>query len=160
MRRSLSLGLALTVVVAAGCIRNRDLQAELSVEAVSTGWVADDSGGPGMNKVVPTISLRLRNVSDEAIDRVQVNAIFRRADEPQSWGEHFVRAIDAEGLAPGQTTETLVLRSPRGYTGTQGAEELLRNSEFVDARVDILGRHTNRWIRIGQFPIDRALVAQ
>lgn len=159
MTRRLSIGLlALLPFLAAACAR--DLRTDLALVDVSTGW-ADDGPVEGvMNKLVPTISFRIRNVSRSDIDRVQLSVVFRRGGESQSWGERFVQGIGADGLAAGATTDLLVLRSPRGYTGSQGPDEMLRNAEFVDARVDVFGRHTNRWIKLGEFQIDRILVSQ
>ena len=53
----------------------------------------------------------------------------------EAWGEHFVRAIDRDGLAAGATTPgSIVLRSNLGYTGTQSRLQMLKNREFVDAQ--------------------------
>src|SRR5690606_34676939 len=110
---------------------------------------------------VPSISIRLENVSDRPIDSVQLNAVFKRVGEDQSWGEHFVRAIGREGLAPGERTEPIVLRSQLGYTSTQGRIQMLQNREFVDGRVEIYGRHGRRtWVKIAEHTIDRQLLTE
>ena len=92
---------------------------------------------------------------------MQINAIFRRVGEEQAWGEHFVRAIGADGLAPGKLGPKLVFRSTLGYTGSQSRQQMLQNREFVDAKVDVFGKHGSRtWVKMGEFPVERALVAQ
>jgi hypothetical protein len=56
---------------------------------------------------------------------------------------------------------TLVVRSPRGYTGTQSRSEMLQNKEFVDVKVDLFARHGSRtWAKIGEFPIERKLLTE
>ena len=151
--------LLLTVLVAA-CSRDFDVEKVLKVTDVHTGWY--DAGiYEGKNKLVPSVSLKLQNVSGDVVDNVQVNAIFRRVGETQAWGEHFVRAIDSTGLQAGQTGGMLVLRSNLGYTGTESRLQMLRNSQFVDAKVEIFGRHGSRtWQKIGEFPIDRQLLTE
>ena len=151
--------LLLTVLVAA-CGRDFDVEKVLKVTDVHTGWY--DAGiYEGKNKLVPSVSLKLQNVSSDVVDNVQVNAIFRRVGETQAWGEHFVRAIDSTGLQAGQTGGMLVLRSNLGYTGTESRLQMLRNSQFVDAKVEIFGRHGSRtWQKIGEFPIDRQLLTE
>jgi hypothetical protein len=38
---------------------------------------------------------------------------------------------------------------------------MLQNSQFVDARVEIFGKHGRRqWVKIGEYQIDRQLLTQ
>ena len=126
-----------------------------------TGWYGTNSPSEGVNKVVPSISFELENVSDRDIASVHLTAVFRRLGEEHSWGEHYVRGIDADGLAAGATTESIVLRSTLGYTGSQTREQLLRNELFVDAQVEIFGKHGRRmWIKMAEFPVGRELLIE
>ncbi len=146
-------------LAALGCTRTREVEKDLKLTDVSTGWY-DVGVVNGQNKIVPSITLQLQNVSKEDISRVQINAIFRRVGEEQAWGEHFVRAIGADGLAPGKTGPKLVFRSTLGYTGSESRLQMLQNREFVDAKVDVFGKHGSRtWVKMGEFPVDRQLVA-
>ena len=117
----------------------------------------------GKNKLVPSISLKLKNISDESVDSVQVNAIFRRVGEPEGWGEHFVSAIDRDGLPAHEATTGLsVLRSKLGYTGTESraadaAEHAVRRRQgrnLRQARLTHLGRSS------ASITIDRQLLTQ
>jgi hypothetical protein len=150
----------LLAVLASACGREFDVEKVLKVTDVHTGWY--DAGiYEGKNKLVPSVSLKLQNVSSDVVDNVQVNAIFRRVGETQAWGEHFVRAIDSTGLSAGQTGGMLVLRSNLGYTGTESRLQMLGNPHFVNAKVEIFGRHGSRtWQKIGEFPIDRQLLTE
>lgn len=141
-----------------GC-ESRDVQADLKLVNVQTGWFDAGILEGGMNKLVPSISLELQNVSDREIASVQMQAVFRRAGEQESWGDHFVRAIDADGLAAGATTTPIVLRSTFGYTGAQARAQMLQNREFVDARVEVYGKHGRRtWAKMGEFTVERRLL--
>jgi hypothetical protein len=156
MPRRVFLPLLAALLVTA--CESREVENDLRIVEVDTGWF--DSGiVEGMNKLVPSISLGLENVSDRAIESVQLNAVFKRVGEDQAWGEHFVRAIDRSGLAPGATTESIVLRSTLGYTSSQARARMLQNREFVDARVEIFGKHGSRaWVKMGEFRIGRKLL--
>lgn len=152
----------LTLVAFSGCAQSVDVEKVLTITDVHTGWYDAGVQPDGKNKLVPSISLRLQNISEQPIKSVHLNAIFRRVDEPQvGWGEHYVRAIGPEGLAPGATTQPIVLRSNLGYTGTQPRLQMLQNREFVDAKVEIYAKHGSRtWARLGEYQIDRQLLTQ
>ena len=138
---------------------SREVDKDLKIVAVNTGWFDAGIVGGGMNKLVPSISLELENVSARDIQSVQLNAVFKRVGEDQAWGEHFVRAIDPSGLAAGSKTKSIVLRSTLGYTGAQARGTMLQNREFVDARVEVFGKHGSRtWVKMGEFPIERQLL--
>jgi hypothetical protein len=141
----------------AACTSSHDLQKDIELVEVSTGWY-DSGGADGMNKIVPTVTLRIKNKSSEELDRLQVNAVFRRVGESQEWGTKFVKGVSDRGLAGGDITNQIVLRSERGYTSIEDNSKMLQNREFVDAKVDIFGRTGSRWIKMAEFQIDRTLV--
>jgi hypothetical protein len=152
--------LCLVVAVLAGGCRAREVEKDLAITDVHTGWYDAGIVG-GQNKLVPTIALKLQNKSGEDIARVQINAVFRRVGEAQEWDAHFVRGIGPDGLAPGTKGTELVLRSDRGYVGPQSRLQMLQNKEFVDAKVEIFGKHGSRhWVKLGEFPIDRQLLTE
>ncbi len=148
------------LLLVSGC-RAREVEKDLAITDVHTGWY--DAGiVNGQNKLVPSISLKLKNVSPEQISRVQINAVFKRMDgENKEWDAHFVRGIGPEGIAPGAKGGELVLRSERGYTGQQPRLQMLQNKEFIDAKVEIFGKHGSRfWVKLGEFKIDRQLLTE
>jgi len=148
-------------VLLVGC-ESREVETDLRIVGAHTGW-SDAGGQPdGDNKLVPSVSFELENISDRDIASVQLNAVFRRIGfEETTWGEHYVRGIDAEGLAAGATTESIVLRSTLGYTGPQTLDQMLLNRNFVDAKVEIFGKHGRRmWAKMAEFPIGRQLLIE
>ena len=159
MTARLALSLVAAILVA-GC-NTREVENDLRVTDVRTGWYDAGIVEGGMNKLVPSVSFTLTNISETAIARVQVNAVFRRVGEQESWGEHFINAINRDGLAAGATGSPIVLRSTLGYTGTQPRLEMLQNREFVDAKVEIYGKHGSRtWVLMGEYQIDRQLLTE
>lgn len=156
-------GLMCALVAAAltaGCGPMVDLTTGLQVLDVSTGW--HDAGlSNGQNKLVPSITFSLKNVSDQTLGSLQTNVVFRHGDDPEDWGSSFLTAAGSEGLAPDETAGPLVATSNLGYTGSEARAEMLRNSQFVDARVDVFAKYAStQWVKIAQYPIERRLLAQ
>ena len=158
MRRALLL-LLLTCSLA-GC-SSVEIEKVIKLTDVHTGWYDAGVQADGKNKLVPSISLRLQNVSEEPVRSVQLMAVFRRVGTVEPWDDYYIRGIGRESLSPGNSTAPLVLHANAGYTGTQARLQMLQNKEFVDARVEIHGKHGNRtWVKIGEYPIDRQLLTQ
>jgi hypothetical protein len=157
MARRLVLPL-LVVLLLAGC-GSREVEKDLRIVGANTGWYDAGVQPDGGNKLMPSISFELENVSDRDIANVQLNAVFKRMGEEHTWGDHFVRGIGTEGLSAGATSDSIVLRSTLGYTGPQTRDQMLLNQEFVDARVEIFGKHGRRmWTKMAEFRIDRELL--
>jgi hypothetical protein len=154
------LTLALLVLTLAACNRVKPVDV-LEPLDVTTGWYDAGILEDGKNKLVPSVSLKLRNKSAAAIDGVQINAIFRRVNEPEMWGEHYGWAVQRQELAPGQSTRDIVLRSTLGYTGEQARMQILQHKDFVDAKVELyLKKGSQVWAKLGEFPIERQLLTQ
>ena len=152
---------ALALAAVAGCNRFVDPTTVLEPAEVITGWFDAGIMPDGKNKLVPSISLRLRNISAEPVGSVQINAIFRRVGEEEMWGEHYGWAIQGDNLAPGAVTAELVLRSEMGYTGEQPRMQMLQNSQFVDTKVEVfLKRGSRAWDKLAEFQIERQLLTQ
>jgi hypothetical protein len=140
------LGVLLTVACGPGV----DLTKGLQVEVVSQD---------GLTKLVPTIALRLKNVSNEKLVALQVNAVFRRVNNPDKWDDVFRIAVGSEGLAPGRDTAPLTFASQLGYTGVESRTDMLQNTHFVDAKVDVFAKYgSGQWTRLGEYPIVRQLI--
>src|SRR5438552_4065614 len=135
------------LAASAACGPAVDLTRGVKVEVEKTGWY--DAGiVNGQNKLVPFVAFRVRNVSGQRLSTLQVNALFRRVSEPDEWGSALVTAAGSSGLPPGATTETLMVRSQLGYTGSEPRQEMLQNSHFVDARVELFAKYAStQWVR-------------
>src|SRR5690242_13551495 len=106
--------LLVLLFASAACAPTVDLSKALQVVDVSTGWF--DAGiVDGQNKLVPSITVALKNNSSQTLSTLQVNALFRHGNDKDEWGSAFVTAAGSSGLAPGATTAPLILRSQQGY---------------------------------------------
>jgi hypothetical protein len=160
MVRALIPFLLLAGIASAGCGPLVDLRKGLEVLDVSTGW-HDEGIVDGKNKLVPTISFKLKNVSDQPLSVLQVNAVFRRVNDPTEWGAVFLAVPQSGPLQPGATTPALTIKSRLGYTGEDPRADMLKNSQFVDAKVEIYAKYASaQWVGIAEHPIERQLTAQ
>lgn len=158
-RGGLGALIGLSILSAVRCSPPVDLTKGLQVDQVSTGWF--DAGiVEGKNKLVPSISFTLKNVSDQTLSTLQVNVVFHRVSDPGTeWGNGFLTA--AASLAPGASTSLLTIRSQLGYTGTEARVEMLKNSQFVDAVVRLFAKYGSRqWERVGEYPVSRQLIVR
>ena len=127
---------------------------------VKTGWF-DAGVENGMNKLLPTVTLTLKNVSNEPVANVQLNAVIRRVGETDEWGGAFLKAIGTEGIPPGGMSKPIVLRSNLGYTGSEPRAQMLKNSQFVDAQVQVFAKHGgNQWTKLGEWKVAREMLNQ
>jgi hypothetical protein len=154
--------LALAGAALSACTtRTVDLPKVLEVADVQTGYF--DAGiVDGKNKLLPTISIRLKNNDTEKLSSVQMIARFSRIGESEEWGSApYVRAIGPEGLAPGQTGDPVVMKCDRGYTGEQPRAQMLTHSQFVDARVELYAKYAAQaWVKMGEYQIARQLLTR
>lgn len=145
----------------AGCGTRVDLAQTARLEEVTTGWFDAGLTEDGMNKLVPSISLRIRNSGDVAYGSMQLNVLFKRQGEEDPHSESYVRGVGPEGLAPDAVTPSIVVRAPQGYTGSQPRMTMLQNTQFVDFRAEVFGRHGSAtWVKLGEYPIERQLLTR
>jgi hypothetical protein len=159
---SKSLGLALAaVLLAAGCA-SRDVQKDLQVVDVRTGWydLGEVPESPEKIKIVPGVTFRLKNVSATPIGGVEIDGVFRNLTDDKVVDEHYVKAIPSnQPLAAGDTSDPIVLKSRFGITGTETRPQMFKNSGFVDYHVTVLGKHgRNNWAQMVKVPIERVAI--
>jgi hypothetical protein len=134
-----------------------DLTTALQIDGIGTGWF-DAGYADGLNKITPSISLRLTNTSPSTLGPLHLNAVFRQAGHRSEWSARFVPLAGSEGLRPGKATE-LVLTSDLGYTSFDPVEDMLLNSQFVDANVDLFARYgSSQWVKLATYEVERHLV--
>ena len=154
--------ITLTLLASISCGASVDAVSALEPVDVVTGWYDDGIIEGGKNKLVPSVTMKLRNKSDQPLKSVQINAIFRRVGEQEMWGEYFGWAVPREPvLAPGAVTQPLVMRSTLGYTGDQPRMQMLQNSQFVDAKVEIYLKQGSKTLaKLAEYPIQRQLITR
>ena len=132
----------------------------LQVTDVITGWLDDGISG-GQNKLVPTISYKVKNTGAGSLSYVSFNAVFKVIDDPEELGSALLKGIDGKGLAAGQTAGPFIARSQLGYTSPAPRMQMLQHSQFKDAQVELFSKHrSGGWIKIGQYKIQRQVLTK
>jgi hypothetical protein len=153
-------GLSAAVLSGQACSSGADVATAIQVLDVSSGWF--DAGiVNGQNKLVPSVTFKLKNVSDKPVTTLQANILFHRVNSSEEWGSGFLKVAGSQGLAPGATSDPLTVKSDLGYTGSETRADMLKNSQFVDAKVRILAKAgSNYWHPLGEYQIERRLLVQ
>jgi hypothetical protein len=148
----------LLVFATGACAPAVDLTTGLQVQVVATGWLRTDTVSR-QNRLVPVVSFRLKNMSDQRLNSLRVNALFYRVGDVEEWGNGFLTAAGSDGLVAGASTQTLTIKSQLGYTGTDPLPAMLENSRFVDAKVDLFAKYgSTDWARLGEYSVVRQLL--
>ena len=154
--------LAAAGAATASCSRSVDVKQALEVVDTSSGWY--DAGiVDGKNKIVPSVTFKLRKKADVDLPSIALNIAFRYVPPPGSnveepWEDFFVQRAEFKN---GNETEPLVVRLPNGYTGEppQSRLEMLKNSQFRDVRARIFAKYSStQWVEIGSIDVQRQLL--
>lgn len=158
----------LALVTTAGCGKPVDLKRVLQITDVSGGYL-DGGIVEGRNKVVPSISFRLKKTTDRNLSPLSLNLSFRKLPPPgitpapgspaeEEWDEAFSQSVPFNG----NETALLSFKINAGFTGDppQSRADILKNSHFQDVRVHVFAKHSSsQWVEIGQYAVPRKLIA-
>jgi hypothetical protein len=156
--------LALLATLLPACGEPVDLARSLEVVEVSTGWFDAGVIEGGQNKLVPSISFRLKNRGSRRLGPLQLDTQFVRApDQPggerEIWDTVFTPGVAPDGLEPGATTRSLTIRGKVGYTSVAPRREMLEHRLFRDFWARIFVKHgSSQWVKVGEFLIERQLL--
>lgn len=150
------LGLA---AASSACTRPVDLKLALQVTDVSTGWF--DAGiVNGKNKLVPSVTFRLKNTTGSAISSMSLNVVFKKDGETDHWDDVFVQQV---AFGDDGQTAPITVRTENGYTGDppQTRLEMLKHSDFRDMDIQIFGKQGgSQWIELHRARLARQLLTQ
>jgi len=96
-------GVSAAVVSAPACGPGADVSTAIQVLDVSSGWY--DAGiVNGQNKLVPSVTFKLKNISDKPVTTLQANVLFHRVNSPEEWGSGLQPAIGRDPSPVGATS--------------------------------------------------------
>lgn len=157
--RIVALALALAVSLTGTACTHVDLLAVVEPVDVVTGYY-DTGTVNGQHRMVPSVTLKLRNRSAEPVRGVEILAVFRQVNDEKNWGEHYGWA-SRQPLAPGASTPDIVMRSEFGYTGDDPPLKIMQSRFFIDALVRVMVRKgSQRWVLLSEYRIPRQLVTR
>lgn len=146
------------VLALAGCTASADLKQALQVGDVVAGWY-DAGVVDGKNKLVPSVTFRLRNVAETDINAAALTIVFKFLDNGQEQDSIFVQRVPFAN----KQTEPITVRSQTGFTGEppQSRADMLKNSNFRDVEAVIFVRQSsNQWVELHRVRLERQLLTQ
>lgn len=156
--RAVLLGSLVTAVLSAGCSKPIDLKQVLQVTDVSSGWF--DAGiVAGKNKLVPSVTFRLKKPAGVDLDTVSLNMVFK-PDGDAEGDDVFVQSVKFTNATE---TAPITVRSQYGYTADppQTRLEMLKHSQFRDSTVQIFAKQSSsQWVELHSTKIVRLLLTQ
>ncbi len=171
MRNFATAVVILAALLAGRCSKPVDLKQSLQVIDLAGGY--HDAGVVnGKNKLVPSVTFRLKKPSGVDVTPLSLNVAFKQLPEagagpavpPASsaetdWDEKFVQSVPFDG----DQTKPLTFMSEPGYTADppQSRADILKHRLFRDVRVHIFAKHSaSQWVEIGAFDVPRQLLTQ
>lgn len=148
----------------AACATRADVKESIEVVDTAGGWY--DAGiVEGKNKIVPTVTFRLRKKGDANLSAVSLNVAFRHpavagSQTEDEWDEVFLQNVQ---FADGSQTAPLTVRAEKGYTGDppQSRADLLQHSEFRDVRARIFAKSSGgQWVDLAVIDVPRQLLTR
>jgi hypothetical protein len=158
LRRSTFVAFTVLTAFASACGKPVDLKQSLQVTDVSSGWF--DAGiQAGKNKLVPSVTFKLKKNADVDLSSVSLNVAFMFAGSSDHADDVYVQSVPFEGTE----TKPIVVRTQWGYTGDppQTRAEMLKHSQFRDMEASIFAKQSSsQWVELQRVPISRQLLTQ
>jgi hypothetical protein len=152
------LGLLAAALSSGACGSAVDLKQALQVTDLSAGWF--DAGiQNGQNKLVPSVTFKLKKNPDVRLSSVALNLTYIFVDTQEHADDVFVQSVPFEG----PETAPIIVRSKWGYTADppQTRAEMLQNSHFRDMEVQIFAKQSSsQWVELQRVKIARQLQTQ
>jgi hypothetical protein len=167
MRRLPTALVVVLPLLATACSKPVDLKQALQATDLSGGY--HDAGFvDGRNKIVPSVTFRIKKSTDDSLRPLSVNIVFKKlpkagvAVAPGQPGEDDFDEVFKQSVSfTGNQTDLLTVRANAGYTGDppQSRADLLKHSQFQDVRVHIFAKHSSsQWVELAQFDLPRQIL--
>ena len=148
--------LAFAACAPGGCGAPVDLKQALQVTDVSQGWF-DVGVVEGKNKLVPSVTFKLKKNADVNLSSVSLNVSFVFVKDQEPNDDVFVQQIPFEG----NETAPITVRSKVGFTADppQTRAEMLQHSEFRDMDARIFAKQSSsQWVELQRVRIARQVL--
>ena len=149
--------LAAVTAGAASCGPSVDLATTFNVTSVFTGYY-DVVVVNGLNKLVPSISFKLKNVGPVPVNEVNIVAAFWVNGDDGPLQDYDLPGIGKDAVPSGAESAPILIRSDIGYTLEQPRAELFTHSMFRDGTVKLFAKRGGKIVPLGEFKIDRRII--
>ena len=164
MRRRLPVVLlaCLWLIAGSACGPEPDLTQLELVPGIS-GYYDDGivQSGPeqGQNRLLPSVTFQLKNEGTLPVTYVDlVVAYWRVAVDDGEKESKVIQGIGGTPLGPGETADSITVRSSVGYTSPAARAEFFLHSEFIDFKVKVFAKRGGRTVSLGELAVERRLL--
>jgi hypothetical protein len=153
--------LVLVVAAMPGCGRGIDVKQAVQITEISGGWF--DAGiKDGKNKLVPSVTFRVKKLIGDPISPLALNLAFKKVTPQgeEGFDDFYVPSVT---FAEGNQSAPLTVRTEAGYTADppQTRAQMLQNPHFQDLRVVFFAKHSSsNWIELARYDIPRKLLTR
>jgi hypothetical protein len=137
---------------------HEELEGSFELMDIETKWVEKTfQQWPPKLILVPAISFKIKNVSDEPLKYVYFNANFKFRDDVANLGDSFIEAIRGEPLMPGETSKSILMKSTQGLDG-QNLEHFKSSPFFQSKIVDVkvfAKSQGSQYIPVGEWEVSK-----
>lgn len=147
----------LSLTAAAACGPEVDLAKSAQIVDVQSGYY-DMGIVDGKTKIVPQAIVHIKNVGQTTLSGFQISASYWRTGDDGMSDEMIHPDLVAKDLAPGATSEPILLRGNVGYTLDVSRAEAFQNSMFRDFTIKVFGKVGGRMAKLGELNVDQKIV--
>lgn len=152
---------------AASCSQSVDFKQALQIIDVSGGWY-DFGIVDGKNKLVPSLTFRIRKPADVRLSSVSLNVHFKKIIDPSKPGpdgeEEFDEVfLQTVAFTEGAQSALMTVRPQTGFTGDppQTRAEMLQHRLFQDIRARVFAKQSSTtWVDLLAFDIPRTVLTK
>lgn len=160
LTRSIVVAVAsLLLAGSAACGLEVDLAKSVQLVDIQSGYY-DMGIINGKTKMVPQAMLRVKNVSSRSLPATgfQISASYWLVGDDGMKDENLVTHLVARDLAPGATSDPILLRANYGFTLEVPRAEAFQNSYFRDFTMKVFGKIGGRMAKLGELTVERKIV--
>jgi len=151
----------LALASSSGCGRPIDVKQVIQITEISGGWY--DAGiKDGKNKLVPSVTFRVKKLTDEPVSPLSLNLAFKKITPQgeEDFDDFYVQSVT---FAEGNQSAPLTVRTETGHTGDppQTRAQMLQHPGFQDLRVVFFAKHSSsNWVELARYDIPRKLLTR
>ncbi len=145
------------VAASAGC-NSVDLNTQVKVVDISSGYYDNGLTAAGLNHLVPSITFSVRNISDREVSSIDMVVMYWAQGQDAEQDEALLKVVAGSGLPAGATSEPIVSRSKIGFTLASPRAELFNHSLFRDWIVKLFLKRGGKIVPAGEYKVEHRLL--
>jgi len=137
---------------------HEEFEGALEITDVETKWVKKIyQPWPAKLTLAPSISFRVKNVSDTPLRYIYFNANFKFRDDFENLGDSFLAGIRGDPLNPGETSDVILMKSNYGVEGKSLAS-FKDNPHWQVVVVELFAKSQgSQYISLGKWEVSKEI---